>query len=80
MASQKPLNVTPGRYNDNKPGTAGSKGKLRREIVIEREETVVMTAAPFDNAVEALAVLILRHHDTNRPDPGPGRDRLDLAA
>jgi len=41
---------------------------------------VVMTAAQFDNAVEALAVLILRHHDTTRPDPGPGRDRLDLAA
>jgi hypothetical protein len=80
MASEKTLNVTPGRYNDNKPGTTGSKGKLGKEIVIVREETVVMTAAQFDNAVEALAVLILRHHETTRPDPQPGRDRLALAA
>ena len=78
MASQETLNVTPGRYNQNETGKAGSKGKLGREIVIVREETVVMTAAQFDNAVEALAVLILRHHDPT--PPAPGRDRLDLAA
>lgn len=79
MADQSTSNVTPGRYNDNRPGAAGSKGKLGSEIVIVREETVTMTPEQFDNAVEALAVLILRHHET-RPDSGPGRDRLALAA
>jgi hypothetical protein len=80
MASEETLNVTPGDYNENKPGPAGNRGKPGREIVIAREETVVMTAAQFDNAVEALAVLILRHHDTTRPGPETGRDHLDLAA
>jgi hypothetical protein len=79
MASQETLNVTPGRYDKGEPRAAGNKRKRGTEIVIVREETVVMTAAQFDNAVEALAVLILRHHDT-RPQPGPGRARLELAA
>lgn len=78
MTVQEMLNVTPGRYNKNEPGPAGKRRKPGSEIVIVREETVVMTAAQFDNAAEALAVLILRHHDTTRPRPG--RDRLDLAA
>ena len=78
MTARDNENVSPGRYNNNRPGQSRppvpgpGRGRARRTgtVRIAGHETRVMTPEQYDNATEALAVLIgqwLQHH----PDPCP---------
>ena len=76
MAARNNDNVRPGKYNNNKPGQSRPPGPrpgrtaTAGRVRIAGHETRVMTPHQYDNAVEALAVLIgrwLEHH----PDPCP---------
>jgi hypothetical protein len=76
MTARNKDTVGPGRYNNNKsakdrpPGP--SRGRTRRSgtVRIAGHETRIMTPGEYDNAVEALAVLIGRWLD-DHPDPCP---------
>src|SRR6185437_7892477 len=80
MTARNNDNVSPGRYNNNRPAKSRpsvpglGRGPSRRAgtgtVRIAGYETRVMTAEQYDNATEALAVLIgqwLQHH----PSPCP---------
>ncbi len=67
MTQVNSKNVRPARYNSGKPqltrppAERAAKRNTVQPVVIARTETVFMTDQEFDNAVEALAVLLSRH-------------------
>ena len=74
MTARNNDNVGPGRYNNNKPAKDGppGRGRTRRTgtVRIAGHETRTMTPEQYDNAVEALAVLVRRWLDYH-PSPCP---------
>ena len=76
MNARNSQNVGPGRYNNNKPvkdrPPGPGPGRTRRSgtVRIAGYETRTMSPGEYDNAVEALAVLIGRWLD-DHPDPCP---------
>lgn len=79
----------PTRYNNDKPARERPPGRSQARttrtrtpaIRIARTETVTMTPAQHDDAIEALAVLITRwHHDHPGHNPDQDRDGQPVAA
>lgn len=78
MTARNNDNVSPGRYNNNRPAKdrppvpGPGRGPTRRTgtVRIAGYETRTMTPEQYDNAVEALAVLIGQWL-SNHPDPCP---------
>ena len=74
MTARNNDNVSPGRYNNNRPGQSRppgpGRGRTRRSgtVRIAGHETRTMTPQQYDNAVEAMAVLVRRWLDYH-PDP-----------
>jgi hypothetical protein len=79
MTQKKAENNSSVRYNSNRPGSHGPPSRIR-PFRVTRIETVTMTPAEYDNAVEALAVLITAHWQHCPADPQPQRGDLELAA
>lgn len=73
MARKTVDNHRPGEYNGNGETRGGAReyatAPFPGSIRITRTETVSMTAAEYDSAVEALAVLLASFWDGH---PGPG--------
>ncbi len=71
MTARNKDNVSPGRYNNNRPGQSRppgpGRGRTRRTgtVQIAGYETRVMTPEQYDNAIEALAVPIGQWLDTH---------------
>jgi hypothetical protein len=81
-------NTGPTRYNGDKParsrpptyGTSRTTRTTRTGTTrIAGTETVTMTADQYENAIEALAVLITRWHHSQHDDD-PDRDGQPVAA
>ena len=76
MTARNNDNVGPGRYNNNKPakdrppGPGPGRTKRAGTVRIAGHETRIMTPEQYDNAVEALAVLVRRWLDYH-PNPCP---------